>query len=147
MRWMWMIVALFGLILAGGVAGCGHTPLDSSHAGEQSDSTAYNGLMAIYEGPLNHLYAVRKGSCPMYPSCSAYSRQAVAAHGPVVGWIMTMDRLMRCGRNETQNVPQIFIEGQWKYFDPLEANDRWWSGPEKDVANLAEQVPDSSTKQ
>ncbi len=84
-------------------------------------------LMAIYRGPLNHLYAIRGGQCPMYPSCSQYSRQAVARHGPVIGWVMTTDRLLRCGRDETHLSPRILINGRYKTYDPVEANDFWWS--------------------
>ena len=91
-----------------------------------AEASIFGGLMAIYDGPLNHLAGVRRGSCPMHPSCSAYSRQAVATHGAAIGWAMTMDRLMRCGRNELQTAPRILVDGQWKYYDPLEANDRWW---------------------
>ena len=39
----------------------------------------------------------RGGRCPMSPSCSRYSQEALAKHGPVVGLCLTADRLMRCG--------------------------------------------------
>lgn len=93
-------------------------------------SSGYNGLVSFYRGPLNHLSAVRRGSCPMYPSCSEYSRQAVADHGPLIGWIMTIDRLLRCGRNELDTAQRIFVNGQWKFYDPLWANDGWWRSSE-----------------
>jgi len=63
----------------------------------------------------------------MYPSDSEYSLQSIQKHGMLVGWIMTMDRLMRCGRNETRFAPRVFINGKWKYYDPVENNDFWWS--------------------
>ena len=84
-------------------------------------------VLEIYRGPLNHLYAIRGGQCPMYPTCSEYSRQAIARHGPVIGWMMTADRLLRCGRDETRLAPKIMIDGQLKTFDPVEENDFWWS--------------------
>jgi hypothetical protein len=71
----------------------------------------------------------------MHPSCSEYSRQAVAAYGAVIGWTMTMDRLLRCGRNELETAPRVFVDGQWKYYDPLWANDQWWHSPDDDVVN------------
>ena len=43
-----------------------------------------------------------------------------------MGWIMAMDRLMRCGRDETRLSPKIMIYGKLKYYDPVEKNDFWW---------------------
>ena len=80
-------------------------------------------LVGFYRGPLNHLSAVRHGSCPMHPSCSEYARQAIEKHGEILGWIMTCDRLMRCGRDETHISPKIRINGQLKYADSLEQNE------------------------
>ena len=54
-----------------------------------------DGVLSLYQGPLNHLSAVRAGGCPMHPSCSVYARQALAQHGPIVGGMMTTDRLLR----------------------------------------------------
>lgn len=39
----------------------------------------------------------RGGRCPMSPSCSRYSQEALAKHGPLIGLWATADRLMRCG--------------------------------------------------
>ena len=85
------------------------------HPSPDADSS----LIALYRGPLNHLNAVRYGSCPMHPTCSEYARQAVAAYGPVKGWILAMDRLMRCGRDETAHAPIVQIGGEPKFYDPL----------------------------
>ncbi len=62
----------------------------------------------------------------MYPSCSKYSELAIHKHGFAVGWMMTMDRLMRCGRDEMKLAPKIFVNGEWRYYDPVESNDFWW---------------------
>jgi len=77
----------------------------------------------LYKGYLNSLEGVRHGSCPMFPSCSQYNRLAVKKFGPLKGWVMTFDRLLRCGRDETSLAPQIFIHGVLKYWDPVENND------------------------
>ena len=90
-----------------------------------TDVSFYEGIIKIYRGPLNHLKAVRRGTCPMYPSCSEYSRQAIARFGLIKGWVMSMDRLMRCGRDEMRLVPKIWVNGQLKYFDPIENNAFW----------------------
>ncbi len=83
-------------------------------------------VINFYRGPLNRLSAVRHGACPMYPSCSEYSRQCIQKHGMIIGWMMTCDRLMRCGRDETQSAPEIRVNGKWKYDDAVERNDFWW---------------------
>ena len=36
---------------------------------------------------------------------------------------MSMDRLMRCGRDEVRLAPKIWVNGEWKIFDPVETND------------------------
>ena len=96
--------------------------------GEESNS-AFNpmrSVVAFYQGPLNHLSAVKKAECPMYPSCSAYSIQCFEKHGLFVGWIMTHDRLMRCGRDELKLSPTAIVNGKWKCIDPVGNNDFWW---------------------
>jgi putative component of membrane protein insertase Oxa1/YidC/SpoIIIJ protein YidD len=64
--------------------------------------------------------------CPMYPSCSEYSIQSFNKHGSLVGWIMTVDRLFRCGRDELRLSPQIIVDGERRWYDPPERNDFWW---------------------
>ena len=83
----------------------------------------------FYRGPLNHLAAVRFGECPMHPSDSEYSLESFNKHGWVLGWIMTMDRLLRCGRDETRRSPPVRVDGKWKVHDPLANNDFWWYQP------------------
>jgi hypothetical protein len=88
-------------------------------------------FLKIYQGPLNHLSAVRRGDCPMYPSCSEFSGQAIATHGAIVGWMMTFDRLLRCGRDELNMTPRVFDGGRLKAYDTVEDNDFWWASPQK----------------
>ena len=61
----------------------------------------------------------------MYPTGSAYARQAFAAHGALLGFLLTAERLMHEG-NEGLVAPRIRKHGRWRIYDPLEANDRWW---------------------
>lgn len=90
-------------------------------------------LLWFYRGPLNHLAAVRSGQCPMYPSDSAYGLQAINKHGPIVGWAMAFDRLLRCGRDETRLAPRVIVNGKWKSYDPVENNDFWWHPEKRDT--------------
>ncbi len=73
-----------------------------------------------------HISAVDGNRCPMHPSCSAYASQAFEKHGPLMGWIMALDRLVRCGRDEAKVAPMKFIGSQSYIHDPVEANDFWW---------------------
>ena len=64
--------------------------------------------------------------CPMYPTCSAYSLEAFKKHGFLKGWIMTSDRLMRCGRDERKHSKPIFTNNEKHVYDPVSNNDFWW---------------------
>jgi len=68
---------------------------------------------------------VKAGSCPMHPSCSAYSIEAIRKHGAAVGFVMTADRLLH-ESNEMDHAPLIQKDGTLKYFDPIDSNDFWW---------------------
>lgn len=113
-------------------AGCAHQteflpdPKAASEAKQEfgPGSATATALLDFYRGPLNHLAAVRRGVCPMYPSCSQYARDAIKTHGLALGWVMAHDRLLRCGRDEVLHVPRIWFKGAWKYFDPVENNVR-----------------------
>ncbi len=64
--------------------------------------------------------------CPMVPTCSAYALQAFQKHGFCVGYIMTCDRLMRCGGNDTAWVPIVDTVQGSGYLDRIADNDFWW---------------------
>jgi putative component of membrane protein insertase Oxa1/YidC/SpoIIIJ protein YidD len=109
------------------LAACAHTAERNNESTVKTANPFYEGILKIYTGPLNHLRSVRRGECPMYPSCSEYSRQAIAHYGFAKGWVMAMDRLMRCGRDEMRLAPRILVNGKWRYYDPIESNDLWRS--------------------
>jgi len=106
-----------------------------------SDSPA-TGIIHFYQGPLNHLSAVKYGQCPMYPNCSRYALSAIDKHGALIGWIMTFDRLIRCGRDEINLSPEIMVNGQWKIYDTVAQNDFWWASENTDNA-LKKQIKQS----
>jgi putative component of membrane protein insertase Oxa1/YidC/SpoIIIJ protein YidD len=117
-------VILF-LILLIAITSCTYSRSIQTQTGQEAN--LLSSMIEFYRGPLNHLSAVRYGECPMYPSDSEYGLQSIQKHGMLMGWIMAMDRLMRCGRDETRLSPEVLIDGKWKYFDPVENNDFWWS--------------------
>jgi uncharacterized protein len=63
--------------------------------------------------------------CQMSPSCSTYSKEAFQTHGFFLGWIMTCDRLIRCGRDEIDLSPGVWSSEGRRTLDPLSANDSW----------------------
>lgn len=72
------------------------------------------------------LSAVNGHRCPMVPSCSQYGVEAFKEHGYLKGWILTSDRLLRCGRDETRLSPVVSRQNQYFSYDPLKNNDFWW---------------------
>lgn len=63
--------------------------------------------------------------CPMYPTCSSYSVQAFRKHGPVIGVVMTADRLLH-EMDEQRFVPLRRVGDRFRYIDPVSENDFWW---------------------
>ncbi len=61
--------------------------------------------------------------CPMYPSCSQYCIEAFKIRGLFMGWIMSCDRLLRCGRDEVTISAPIWIDGEKRINDPVSNND------------------------
>lgn len=117
-------IAVICLLAAFFLSACATT---GGAPGSPDEDVAVSPLIRFYRGPLNHLSSVRQGQCPMHPSCSEYTDQAVEKHGPVVGWTMGLDRLMRCGRDETKRNRKIRVNGDVLFYDPVEENDGWFS--------------------
>ena len=68
--------------------------------------------------------------CPMLPTCSSYAEQALDKHGPWLGIMLTVDRLLhesdpREHRHPVQGPDRI------RYRDPLEDNDFWLAVPQR----------------
>jgi len=72
-----------------------------------------------------HISAVDGDRCPSEPTCSSYSVQAFKKHGLVMGWLMTVDRLIHEGDEWTVS-PVKNRNGKGKIIDPIENNDFWW---------------------
>jgi len=82
-------------------------------------------LLASVKFYQEYLSPVSSGHCPMYPSCSAYSIQAIQKHGFFIGIMMTADRLIH-EMNEMDLTPFVDGEGRTGFYDPVENNDFWW---------------------
>lgn len=60
----------------------------------------------------------RGGSCPMHPHCSAYGYQAFSTHHPLLAFMMTADRLHRCG-HDSDKYPIVHTADGIRLQDPV----------------------------
>jgi len=79
-------------------------------------TTTYSGWVYIFYK--KYISTVDGERCPMYPSCSTYSKEAFSKFGFFLGFIMTCDRLTRCG-NDLYRYPKITINGREYAYDPI----------------------------
>jgi putative membrane protein insertion efficiency factor len=86
---------------------------------EMGRSCSYTWLK-IYQ---NYFSVVLTSHCPMYPSCSNYSIQAIRRYGSLKGIMMTADRLIH-ESTEMRESPVIQVGGRALAFDPAEYK-RW----------------------
>ena len=100
------------------------TPVVKQREGTESGiaATPFLWLLKIYQ---NYISPVKGDRCPMYPTCSQYSVQAMHKHGPIIGVVMTADRLIH-ESDEPAFVPSRKVGNRYRYIDPLENNDFWW---------------------
>ncbi len=62
--------------------------------------------------------------CNMAPTCSLYAQQAFREEGPLLGFILTADRLLH-EADEQARVRSYVVRGQRRYLDPLSDNTYW----------------------
>ena len=105
-------------------------PSSGASQGEAHSFSLGAWLISSYS---KHISAVDGDRCPSFPSCSAYSARAFKKHGFFMGWMMTVDRLLHEGKEETKVSPVILSEGKWKIYDPVENNDFWWDFPDRNT--------------
>jgi len=93
---------------------------------EEPLSSASKATLLAIDFFINHISRVDGDRCPMYPTCSAYSIDAIKKHGFLIGIVMTADRLIH--ENNEMDYALIVKKGdRYRYFDPLSNNDYWWS--------------------
>ncbi len=96
-------------------------------------------LVRVVAEPLVALYRlgtarVERYQCPSDPSCSAYLLEAARRRGLAMGTFMAVDRLLR-EADPAGLMPLGRVAGKAKYFDPVAANDAWWSAPDPSEAD------------
>jgi hypothetical protein len=110
--------------------------------GSLSDDTpSFNPALWLVNLYRDHLSPLDGDRCPSLPTCSSYSVQAMEKHGFFIGWMMTVDRLLHEGQEETKVSPVVYYEGKWRIFDPVQNNDFWWHRPVPTKGNSNESIP------
>ena len=108
-------------------ASYGKAPAEPSrHHDETEDFNPALWFVNLYR---EHVSPIDGDRCPSFPTCSTYSLQAIRKHGLVLGWMMTVDRLIHEGEEEKKVSPVVYADGRWKIFDPVQNNDFWWHHP------------------
>lgn len=79
-------------------------------------------LLRFYQ---KYLSVVAVSQCPMIPSCSRYSMEAIRKDGSFMGILLTADRLLHEG-DERKYAEEIWRDDKLMYLDPVENNDFWW---------------------
>ena len=131
---MWQILILSFLLFACPIYAADDRPFGAwednmgNKAEERRESTPFSRSLAIggvrfYQ---HYISPVIGDRCPMYPSCSAYSIEAIKKHGFFIGIIMTADRLIH-ESDEMNLAPLIQIGDELRAWDPVENNDFWWA--------------------
>ena len=57
-------------------------------------------------------------TCKYHPSCSAYAVDALKKHGPIVGFVLAVWRLLRCNPWSSGGVDYVPDKLTWGYFVP-----------------------------
>ena len=115
-------VTLLMLLLSGAAVAMAQTP-EPARNQQAPWPNALEGPIKVYQKIVSSADGQR---CPMYPSCSTYAQEAFHKKGLMMGWIMTCDRLLRCGRDEVRLSRQVRINGKRLTYDPIQQNDFWW---------------------
>lgn len=120
-----LALSLLLLLLYSGHASGSWGPWQASSEHVNTASAEPDALEQLVRFFQKNISSVDGARCPMYPTCSAYSRQALRKHGPFVGMMMTVDRLYReSDPIERQEV--IYKWGHRRFYDPPQRNDFWW---------------------
>jgi hypothetical protein len=85
-------------------------------------ATPFLWMLSFYQKTVG---PVVSGRCPMYPTCSQYSVQAIHKHGPAIGIIMTADRIIH-ELDEQNDAPLVKVGSRYRFDDPVRNNDFWW---------------------
>jgi len=90
---------------------------DHSNKNEPKSKIAKSFLYLI-NSYQKHSKKIVASFCPMYPSCSQYSKEAVIKYD-LLGVLMIFDRLHRCS-HDLDKYEIVFVNGELKYLDKID---------------------------
>jgi len=73
-----------------------------------------SGLLSLYQ---DFISPARGTSCPMHPHCSEYAAQVFGNYSPPQAYVMTADRLLRCG-HDIDRYARVSYRGHPRFGDP-----------------------------
>jgi putative component of membrane protein insertase Oxa1/YidC/SpoIIIJ protein YidD len=86
-----------------------------THHIKQSQTKTNNVVLDFYQ---KYISPIDGDRCQMRPSCSQYAKQAFSKYGPHLGFLLTTDRLTRCGM-DLYYYPLVTIKGKQFAIDSL----------------------------
>ena len=120
-RWCGILGLAAALGAVGPAAAEGPWPAPAAPAAEPAAGYGQTCGRLWLKAYQNGLSRMMKSKCPMWPSCSAYSLEAIQKHGVVGGTLLTADRLYHEGSIQRTAV-RIQVGEQLRYWDPVEDN-------------------------
>lgn len=129
------------LVVLGLLILCSYGEPSAQTSPSQDEASGLNPGLWLVNLYRNHISPIDGDRCPSLPTCSSYSVQAMEKHGFFLGWMMTVDRLLHEGGEETKVSPVVHHEGQWRIFDPVQNNDFWWHRSPAAKGNADERTP------
>lgn len=96
-----------------------NNPMRDQDIETSSVKIALLGTIRFYQNTISRVNG--KERCGFRPSCSAYGYSAIKEKGPVIGIMMTADRLTRCNIWKKPGADYILLPNS-KLFDPVSKN-------------------------
>jgi putative membrane protein insertion efficiency factor len=118
----WSVTGKSPALMARGEA----TLIAGRASGPETPGISDSALMSIVRLYQVYISPIYGGRCPMYPTCSQYSIEAIKKHGPLLGSLMTVGRLMH-EADEQRFVPFQKVGDRYRFMDPVSNNDFWFS--------------------
>ena len=120
-----MMRRALAMTLMAGLAtqGCGPAPEESAQPTKRTSVPSL--IMVIYGDYISQVDGQR--SCRFLPTCGDYARDAIRRHGPVLGWMLACDRVIRY-HGDTETYERTFHDGV-RLVDPVSDNDFWLARP------------------
>ncbi len=141
--WPYIFIVLFAMLMASYASAAEWGPWSSNDKAPVvgSKDTVYAQTSPSAENPLSRflissvrffqkrISPVDGDRCSMAPTCSHYSLQAIRKHGPLLGFMMSADRIVH-EYEEQRFVPAIWDGRSYRFYDPVENNDFWFFPPQ-----------------